>query len=330
MADDGREPLAAQDGLPYPDFASAAESVLAHLRQTVGLRLWAVTRRAGGDQVFLHADADPSTGYPDPDGFAMPWHASLCSLMAAGAGPAVAPRVEDVPAYAAAPSRGAVRIGAYAGAPLRTADGALFGSLCAYDPDPVPERVAAAAPLVVLSARLLSTVLAFELAEDEQRRRAERAEAEAERDPLTGLANRRAWDRLLAVEEARCARYGSAATVLVIDVNGLKPVNDGFGHAAGDTLLRTTADVLRRTARAGDLVARLGGDEFAVLAVQTDALGATAELARLRHALTRAGVSAALGLGVRPAGGALAAAWAEADGAMYRDKRSGPQLLCRS
>ena len=240
MADDGREPLAAQDGLPYPDFASAAEGVLAHLRQTVGLRLWAVTRRAGGDQVFLHADADPSTGYPDPDGFAMPWHASLCSLMAAGAGPAVAPRVEDVPAYAAADSRGAVRIGAYAGAPLRTADGALFGSLCAYDPDPVPERVAAAAPLVVLSARLLSTVLAFELAEDEQRRRAERVGLHSQHGELVAAepGDQVAGAGGAAQHVGRGAQQRVTGRVAEPVVDRLQPVDVDHQHGGGGAVPR--------------------------------------------------------------------------------------------
>ena len=317
-------------GLPFSDFGAACRGVLQLLRDQLGLRLWAVTRVAGGEQLFLTADGDRSTGYPGAAGLVVPWAASLCAPMVAGAGPTVAPRVDDAPAYADAPARRALPIGAYAGAPLRLADGALFGTVCGFDPDPQPAQTALAAPVLQLQARLLSTVLAFELAQDHQRQRAERAEAEAAMDPLTGLANRRAWDRLLAVEEARCARYGHPAAVLVLDLNGLKQVNDTLGHAAGDALLRRTASLLSAHTRPGDLAARLGGDEFAVLAVHADGLSAAAESARLRAVLADAGIAAAIGVGVRTAAGTLSAAWSAADAAMYCDKREAAQPCPRS
>ncbi|MDP9497980.1 MAG: GGDEF domain-containing protein [Actinomycetota bacterium] len=317
-------------GLPFADFRAASLAVLQQLRQHLGLRMWAVSRVAGAEQVFLTAETDASAGYPDATGLVVPWVASLCAPMVAGAGPTVAARVEEVPVYAEAPARAAFPIGAYAGAPLRLPDGALFGTVCGFDPQPQPASVELGAPLLDLQARLLSTVLTLELAQDRQRQRAERAEAEAAVDPLTGLANRRAWDRLLAVEEARCTRYGHPAAVLVLDLNDLKQVNDTSGHAGGDALLRRTAALLRAHTRPGDLVARLGGDEFAVLAVHTDALGAAAETDRLRSALASSGVDAAIGAGVRTAAGTLTDAWVRADHAMYTDKRRAHQLGSRA
>jgi diguanylate cyclase len=151
--------------------------------------------------------------------------------------------------------------------------------------------------------------------------RFEQAELDALTDPLTGVGNRRAWDRLLDAEEARCARYGSQASLVAIDLDELKRVNDAGGHGAGDALLRRTAKVIESTKRAADVVARLGGDEFGVLAVECDA-GAAAVLAdRIGRALEQAGIRASVGHATRRPAGGLAEAWAEADAAMYARKR---------
>lgn len=99
-----------------------------------------------------------------------------------------------------------------------------------------------------------------------ERRRYERQLAHmAEHDALTGLANRRQFDRVLAEHEQRCRRDGPRGALLLLDLDHFKEVNDTLGHDAGDQLITTTASVLRRAFRATDVVARLGGDEFAVL-----------------------------------------------------------------
>jgi diguanylate cyclase (GGDEF)-like protein len=108
--------------------------------------------------------------------------------------------------------------------------------------------------------------------------RAERTEAElrhlADHDPLTGLLNRRRFRSELDQYSSFTARYGGRGAVMVIDIDGLKRVNDKLGHHAGDTLIRRVSEILRERVRATDLVARLSGDEFAVLMPQTDTAGA--------------------------------------------------------
>ncbi len=93
----------------------------------------------------------------------------------------------------------------------------------------------------------------------------ERAERLADHDPLTGLYNRRGFDRELARTLADCRRYGVEAALIYFDLDGFKGVNDRFGHAAGDEALRAVARVLGQGVRESDVVARLGGDEFAVI-----------------------------------------------------------------
>jgi diguanylate cyclase (GGDEF)-like protein len=84
-------------------------------------------------------------------------------------------------------------------------------------------------------------------------------------DPLTGLNNRRSGEQRLAEEISRAQRHGRPLTILLLDLNGLKSLNDKFGHAAGDELIRQFAARLSKAIRGSDLAVRLGGDEFLVL-----------------------------------------------------------------
>ena len=84
-------------------------------------------------------------------------------------------------------------------------------------------------------------------------------------DQLTGLYNRRSGEQRLAEEINRAVRHGRPLTVMLIDINGLKAINDRFGHAGGDMLLKNFAERLQRGIRGSDLAARFGGDEFMVL-----------------------------------------------------------------
>ncbi|HEX7059891.1 MAG TPA: EAL domain-containing protein [Solirubrobacterales bacterium] len=108
--------------------------------------------------------------------------------------------------------------------------------------------------------------------------RAEKTEAElrylADHDSLTGLLDRRRFRSELDQYVSFSARYGGQGAVMIIDIDGLKAVNDTLGHHAGDNLIRQIASIMRERVRATDIVARLSGDEFAVLMPQTDTSGA--------------------------------------------------------
>lgn len=102
-------------------------------------------------------------------------------------------------------------------------------------------------------------------------------------DPLTGLPNRRAFDADLQRETSRVRRHGHVLSVAVLDVDGLKAINDELGHDAGDTLLRTVSMLLRSALRNEDVAYRLGGDEFALLLPDVDASDPGFLLARLEE-----------------------------------------------
>jgi diguanylate cyclase (GGDEF)-like protein/PAS domain S-box-containing protein len=103
-------------------------------------------------------------------------------------------------------------------------------------------------------------------------------------DSLTGLYNRRGLDLLGGSAVNRAARDGSPLCVLFMDLDGLKTINDGFGHAAGDAALVIAAAILRDTVRQTDIVGRIGGDEFAAVLVGVTASEAELLTSRVRHA----------------------------------------------
>jgi diguanylate cyclase (GGDEF)-like protein len=153
------------------------------------------------------------------------------------------------------------------------------------------------------------------------------ARVDADTDPLTGLLNRRGWSRQLAREEARCQRYGNSCTLIVIDLDELKKINDKQGHCAGDKIIRQTALLLSETIRQPDVVARLGGDEFAVLLANTDALSARGFEQRLARALASNGIRASTGKASWQPGERLHDTLCRADQAMYANKLSQPSPI---
>jgi len=112
-------------------------------------------------------------------------------------------------------------------------------------------------------------------------------EARTEIDSLTDLVNRRGLERELKRALAYVKRYGTGAVLIYLDLDGFKSVNDRYGHAAGDVVLKAIAVVLRRHVRACDLVARHGGDEFVVLLWNLDATDGEAKARALEAAIAR-------------------------------------------
>jgi diguanylate cyclase (GGDEF)-like protein len=107
----------------------------------------------------------------------------------------------------------------------------------------------------------------------------------AETDFLLDIPNRRGFERELARAIAYLGRYGATAALISLDVDRLKPINDGFGHAAGDAVLKGIVHVVLRHIRSSDMVARLGGDEFAILLWNLDEAQALAKAAALEQAI---------------------------------------------
>ena len=131
-------------------------------------------------------------------------------------------------------------------------------------------------------------------------------------DPLTRVANRRSLLARADYEIARHRRGRQTFALVMLDLDGFKQLNDRFGHAAGDDLLRDVAGALRRAMRAQDTVARFGGDEFCVLAPETDERGTERLAAKVTQAVREVtvgmeAVAGSVGVALFPADGATAA-----------------------
>ena len=152
-------------------------------------------------------------------------------------------------------------------------------------------------------------------------------------DPLTGLSNTRGFETALAAQISVNRRYGERGSLMVIDLDNFKQVNDTFGHATGDDLLVAAADALRDRLRDSDIVARLGGDEFAIILPEQDVVAAepvahdlivaiTARAESVGHGLPE--VTASVGLTTLCRTGLTTdEALVRADHAMYTAKRAG-------
>ena len=157
-------------------------------------------------------------------------------------------------------------------------------------------------------------------------RRVAELEAAADTDFLLDIPNRRGFERELQRAIAYMKRYRASGALIVLDVDRLKPINDSFGHAAGDEVLKAIASTLTRQIRASDVVGRLGGDEFALLLWNLSETDAKAKAAVFEQAIddlsfsfrgqqVTAGASA--GVALLGAQSDTARALEEADAAMY-------------
>lgn len=154
----------------------------------------------------------------------------------------------------------------------------------------------------------------------------------AERDMLTPLFNRRYFLSALHQRIARVDRYGDRVVLIYVDVDGLKTINDRFGHAAGDFALIEIANRLSAVMRASDVLARIGGDEFGILLDQVSANEARGKMRRFAATISddpvdydgnEIALSATFGMTMITPGAAAEELIGRADSEMYRAKRGG-------
>jgi diguanylate cyclase (GGDEF)-like protein len=187
-------------------------------------------------------------------------------------------------------------------------------------------RVVEVGLLALAALMLLTLVLARPLLR--AFRWTEEQASEARIDALTGLANRRAVEEILAAEISRAQRFAHQLAVVLLDLDRFKEINDSFGHAAGDVMLRAVSRLLTSLARQGDTVARWGGEEFVVVLPETDPQGAQRFAERLRrtieaHSVGEMQTTTSCGVASMVAEDTVEALLGAADQALYRAKANG-------
>ncbi len=158
----------------------------------------------------------------------------------------------------------------------------------------------------------------------------------AYRDPLTGLNNRTAMEKNLPREIDLAKRYSQSMALLVMDLDGFKEINDGYGHDVGDQVLREVAEVIIHVVRNTDLVYRYGGDEFVGGLAQTDVHGAIDVCERIRSSIERLDLTAfgvsrqihvSIGITLVRHGDKFHSAFKRADKALYQAKLNGKNQI---
>jgi two-component system cell cycle response regulator len=221
----------------------------------------------------------------------------------------------------------------------------MFTSGAGTDVDLATVRAGAADYLLKteLTASLLSRTIRYAI---ERARLVNEMRALARHDHLTGLLTRREMDRVLDEELVRSHRYGHPVSLVLLDLDHFKQVNDTYGHVTGDAALRQVSSIVTQCVRDTDRAARYGGDELAVLLPETDQVGACVLAERIRARVAATGlepppdataasgtIPLSLSIGVASLPGSQAATPSEfiarADAALYQAKRGGRnQVVC--
>ncbi|UJA20563.1 GGDEF domain-containing protein [Thermoleophilia bacterium SCSIO 60948] len=311
---------------PAQGFAAIASRVLEVLEQQLPGSLFYVSQFDRETDELRYVDARGGEAIGIAAGESITLSESFCVRMADGGAPNLANRTQEDSPYAELEI--ASIVGSYLGVALRSDDGPAIGSLCAV----ADERDAFSESdleLISLLGRLLERELEREAVLQGPVLVETALREAASTDALTGVGNRRRLEVALAHELGEVATdRRRTATLMLIDLDRLKPINDTYGHRAGDAVLRAFGQALHRTARETDVVARIGGDEFAALlrgaSVDTPCVDFAA---RLEESLREAG----------PEGGPIEFSWGcsslrdhtlpagvldEADARMYEHKRS--------
>ncbi len=255
--------------------------------------------------------------------------------------PLVINDVTKDPVFNAVPTLKSLGVRAYAGVPLVTQDGQVLGSFCAIDFKPkhwsdLDIEILSAFALSLmreinlrmaiqettsLNMRLIEQVKKIDLMNQQ-------LEVLAATDPLTGLQNRRAFEHMLGQELAMLKRRSTPLSVLIIDVDHFKLINDNHGHATGDKILMIIATILTSSARNMDAVCRIGGEEFAIILPDTDKASALEVAERMRATVASAdllntSVTISLGAATLLNGENASSLFVRADKAMYLAKQKG-------
>ncbi|MBC3376335.1 sensor domain-containing diguanylate cyclase [Pseudomonas sp. SWRI92] len=204
----------------------------------------------------------------------------------------------------------------YAGHPLGLEDGSKLGTLCLLDTKPRKLSDDEREMLRDLASMAEQEMIAVQM---------------ASMDEMTLLSNRRGFKTLAQHALGVCNRLSRPATLLFFDLNDFKPINDRFGHAEGDSALKTFADVLRIAFRESDVIGRLGGDEFVALLTGASHVETAAIMARLGEILEERNATLQRGYDIRFSVGqieydpkrhaSIDSLLADADAAMYAQKQ---------
>jgi diguanylate cyclase (GGDEF)-like protein len=317
MKDDDKKSEILPNFSSFRDFDEAAKATLKYLQERHNFGLWMITRTVKNDWIVLKS-ADKK--YYVKPGDVFQWTDSFCYQMVQEKGPNIAPDSDTVSVYLNAPIGKYIDIKSYIGYPLMREDGSLFGTLCAIDPNPMPDKIKNDDSLFRILAQFISYSINNELKSIELKDKIAELTSEAYHDGLTNALNRKGWDILIEQQMEKHKHIGEPITVIMMDLDNLKKINDSLGHEKGDEYIINAYKALLEASRKNDAIARLGGDEFGILLEGEIAINPEPLIERIRTYLVEFNVEASLGWATLGKDDDIISTMKNADDNMYQDK----------
>lgn len=251
--------------IPYSNFVDFAKNSLQILNTYHPFGFWMVFRVNQQDDDLIALASEKYRNeleFKLDSGDSISWSNTICKKMMQNEGPKIAHDISLVDSYKDLPMVKKYNIASYIGIPLYTANGDMFGALCAIDIETKAEDLYEHESVFRLMSRSIMTVYQQEMQLTQTRRLYEKTRLLAEKDDLTGLYNDRGWQWSLENEELRCKNFGTPCAIMILEMDNLKHFSSELGVDAGNKYLLKLTCALNEDRSENDIVARLGNDQF--------------------------------------------------------------------
>ena len=253
--------------IPYSNFVDFAKNSLQILNTYHPFGFWMVFRVNQQDNDLIALASEKYRNeleFKLDSGDSISWSNTICKKMMQNEGPKIAHDISLVDSYKDLEMVKKYNIASYIGIPLYTANGEMFGALCAIDIETKSENLYEHESTLRLMSRSIMTAYEQEMQLIQTRRLYEKTRVLAEKDDLTGLYNDKGWQWSLENEEVRCKNLGTPCAIVILEMDNLKHFSSELGIDAGNKYLLKLTRVLNEGRSENDIVARLGSDQFGI------------------------------------------------------------------
>jgi diguanylate cyclase (GGDEF)-like protein len=276
--------------IPYSSFVEFAQNSLQVLNTYHPFGFWMVFRVNQQDDDLITLASEhyrKELEFKLDSGDSVTWSKTMCKKMMLNKGPNIAHDISLVDSYKDMAMVKKYNIASYIGIPLYTANGDMFGALCAIDTETKPEDIYAYESTLHTMSRSLMTVYEQEKELLQTHRLYEKTRLLAAKDDLTGLYNKRGWEWTLEKEEMRCKNFGTPCAIIIMEMDNLKHFSSELGVDAGNRYLLRLTDVLNQGRAENDVVARLDVDQFALFLYDSQTEDTLAVIEQIRKAFVK-------------------------------------------
>ncbi len=284
--------------IPYSNFVDFAKNSLQILNTYHPFGFWMVFRVNQQDNDLIALASEKYCNeleFKLDSGDSVSWSNTICKKMMQNEGPNIAHDISLVDSYKDMAMVKKYNIASYIGIPLYTANGEMFGALCAIDIETKSEDLYKHEPTLRLMSRSIMTCYQQEMQLIQTRRLYEKTRLLAEKEDLTGLYNAKGWQWSLENEELRCKNLGTPCAIVILEMDNLKHFSSELGMDAGNKYLLKLTRVLNEGRGEDDIVARLGSDQFGIFLCGSQKEDTLKTIEQLRQSFAKNNLLVSLG-----------------------------------